>query len=130
MKISNFHPALKLFCSYILAIVFALIFTFWFSKFYEKVFNPPAFRYGLFYDRNQELIIGGFIFAYILFLPLFVYLFINKKRILFWLIGILIPFLFLLRSGLKELMWFAIFTIAGFLLGWLIKFTHKKLKKS
>lgn len=124
------HPfILKVIYAYILSIIFSILLILLFSKFYDLVFNPALFRYGWFYDRNQELVIGGIIFSYVFLLPLFVFLLISRKKIVIWLIGIIIPFLFLLKAGLKEILWFIIFTILGAVIGWLIKYVYKKLKK-
>ena len=114
--------------SYLLSILFALIFSPKFSFFYEKVLNPPKIGYGLFSGRNEELIVGGIIFSYIFFLPIFTLILMQKRQWLVWLIGIILTFIIVL-SEMNYIIWFFIFTIAGGLIGWLINLAIKKLKK-
>jgi len=115
--------------SYFLSVVISLIFLPLFSFFYDKVLNPPKVGYGLFFGRNEELIIGGIIFSYIFFLPLSTFILVHRKQLLVWLIGILFPFTMVLASGSKHLLWFVIFTLVGGLIGWLIKLAMKKFRK-
>jgi len=127
---SQEHPLiLKAVYSYVLSLLFSILLIPLFSEFYELIFTPPLVRYGWFYNRSQELVIGAIIFSYIFLLSLFIFLLIPRKKWLVWLIGIIIPFLFLLRAGWKEVLWLIILTIIGALIGWLIKYIYKKLKK-
>ncbi|MFA6393445.1 MAG: hypothetical protein WCW25_01025 [Patescibacteria group bacterium] len=114
--------------SFIAAIISSFIFSPVFRIFYDKVLNPPLVGYGFSYGRNEELIIGGIIFAYLFFLPLFVMVFIPRKQWLVWLILIFIPFTMVLSGGGKHLLWFFIFTITGGISGWLIKMIIKRMK--
>ncbi|MFA4833869.1 MAG: hypothetical protein WC619_03410 [Patescibacteria group bacterium] len=115
--------------SYLSSIIISLIFSPLFSFFYDKVLNPPKVGYGLFFGRNEELIIGGIIFSYLFFLPLFTFILAHKKQLLVWLIGASLPLTMALVGGSQHLLWFVIFTLAGGAIGWLIKLAMKKLKK-
>ncbi len=115
--------------SYLITITFSAIFTPLFMKFYDNILDKSTLGYGLFFGRREELIAGGLIFAYIFLLPLITFIFTNKRQWLIWLIGIIFPAYIIFSEG-KHILWFAIFTIAGGLIGWLIKFAIKKFKKN
>ena len=114
--------------SYLLSIFVSLIFSPLFSFFYDRVLKPPQVGYGLFFGRGEEIIIGGIIFSYIFFLPLFILILTSKKQWLSWLIGSILPS-FIFFSEKNYVIWFVIFTISGGLIGWLINITLKKLRK-
>ncbi|MFA6106612.1 MAG: hypothetical protein WC745_02955 [Patescibacteria group bacterium] len=76
-----------------------------------------------------DIKLNSFIFAYSFFLPLFITIFVSKRQWLAWLILIFIPFTMVLVGGQKHLLWFFIFTVAGGLIGWLIKMMIEKLRK-
>lgn len=114
--------------TYLLSIFVAFILSPVFKFFYDKVLNPPKVGYGLFFGRNEELIIGGIIFSYIFFLPIFTLVLMRKRQLLVWLIGIILPFVIIL-SEKNYIIWFIIFTLAGGLAGWLINLAMRKLKK-
>lgn len=84
----------------------------------------------MFYGRNEELVVGAIIFTYLFFLPLFISALVPKKQWLAWLILIFIPFTMVFKEGSKHLLWFVIFTLAGGLVGWLVKLIIKKLKNN
>ena len=116
--------------SLVAAIVGSFIFSSLFGKLNIYIFKPikTCGLSGL--DCLPALItIQNSIFAYIFFLPLFIMTFVHKKQWLVWLILIFIPFTMVLAEGSKHWLWFAIFTIAGGLIGWLINLAIKKLKK-
>ncbi|MDP2709301.1 MAG: hypothetical protein Q8O93_04670 [bacterium] len=112
------------------AIVSSLIFSPLFGKWYLFIFNP-IMTGGLegFGNLNSLIVIQNSIFAYLFFLPLFIMIFVPRKQWLAWLILIFIPFTMVLVGGSKHLFWFLIFTLAGGLIGWLIKLGIKKYKK-
>lgn len=118
---------LKSIASYLLSLFIAILFVPLFSEFYGQIFNPPIIGYGILGNVNEELMFSGFLFSYMFILPLVVNILVSKKMWLVWLVGIL-PFIIFIR-GLKEVLWFVIFTVLGALLGWLIKFLYKKFKK-
>ena len=115
--------------TYLLSIFVAFITSHFFSFFYDKVLNPPKVGYGLFYGRGEELIIGGIIFSYIFFLPLFTMILASRKIWLIWFAGVIIPVAIFFSEG-NYLLWFVIFTIAGGLIGWLIKLAIKEFQKT
>jgi len=115
--------------SFVAALISSFIFLPAFRIFYDKVLNPPLVGYGFFYGRNEELIVGGIVLAYLFFLPLFIMIFVSRKQWLAWLALIFIPFTMVLVGGQKHLLWFFIFTVAGGLIGWLVEVTIKRLKK-
>ena len=121
----------KIIYSYLITFLLALIFLKVFKEFYIWWFNPPRFSsiFSL-WDINFELSFTGFIYSFIFFLPLVIFIVIERKKLLIWSIGIFIPFLLIFAGGVKEIIWVVIFTIAGSLIGWLIKFAIKKLKKN
>lgn len=116
--------------SFIAAVISSFVFSPVFSKLYLFIFKP-ALTGGLAgLDNLAELgFIQNSIFAYLFFLPLFILIFVSKKRWLVWLILIFIPFTIVLVNGSKPLLWFTIFTLAGGLVGWLINLAVKKWKK-
>jgi len=101
-----------------------------FNDFYLLNFNPVKFNsmFSL-WSYDFDIRLNSFIFAFILFIPLFVLALIPKKQWLAWLVLTFVPFVFILVGGSKHLLWFAIFTLAGGLIGWLIKLAIKKFKK-
>ena len=113
---------------YLLSFFVALVFSPIFRFFYDKILNPPKVGYGLFFGRNEELIVGGIIFSYIFFLPFFTLIFQQKRQWLIWAIGIILPAV-IIFSEKNYILWFIIFTIAGGLIGWLINLAIKKFKK-
>lgn len=113
---------------YLLSILIALIFSPVFKFFYDKFLNPPNAGYGLFFGRNEELVVGGIIFSYIFFLPFFILILIRRRQWLAWLIGIILPMIIVLSEG-SYIFWLIIFTLTGGLLGWLINLGVKKFKK-
>jgi hypothetical protein len=112
------------------AIVFSLMFLFVFNNFYVSQFNPVMFNsmFSL-WSYGFDIKLNSFIFAYSFFLPLFITIFVSKRQWLAWLILIFIPFTMVLVGGQKHLLWFFIFTVAGGLIGWLIKMMIEKLRK-
>lgn len=124
-KISVFLTAIYV---YLISVFVALIFSPVFKLFYDKILNPPKIGYGLFFGRNEELIVGGIIFSYTFFLPLITLVLTKKIQWLVWLIGIILPLIIVL-SEMNYIIWFVVFTVAGALTGWLINLTMKKWKK-
>src|SRR3989338_3522676 len=90
---------------YILSTLFAFIFSPVFKFFYDKVLNPPKVGYGLFSGRSEELIVGGIIFSYIFFLPIFTLVLMQKRQWLVWLVGIILTFIIVL-SEMNYIIWF------------------------
>jgi len=122
---------LQAICSFVAAIISSFIFSSLFGKFYLFIFKPIPMCGLLGFGCPAILeVIQNAIFAYLFFLPLFVWFLVPKKQWLVWLILIFIPFTMVLVGGSKHLLWFIIFTIAGGLLGWLIKLAIKKFKKT
>ena len=116
--------------TYLLVIVFSLITLPFFKNFYDMQFKPVKFDSMFsFWGYKFDITLNSFIFASIFFLPLFVQILVSKKQWLVWLIGIIIPFAMVLVGGSKHIFWFVIFTIAGGIIGWLIKLAIKKFKK-
>lgn len=115
---------------YLSTILLALVFMKVFREFYVWQFNPPKFSsiFSL-WSNNFELNFTGFIYALIFFLPLSIFILMERKKLLIWLIGIFVPFLLIIAGGSKEIIWFIIFTLIGGLIGWLINIGIKKLKK-
>jgi hypothetical protein len=115
---------------YLSTILLALVFMKVFREFYVWQFNPPKFSsiFSL-WSNNFELNFTGFIYALIFFLPLSIFILMERKKLLIWLLGIFIPFLLIIAGGSKEIIWFLIFTVTGGLIGWLINIGIKKLKK-
>lgn len=115
---------------YLATLLSALIFMKVFREFYIWQFNPPRFNsiFSL-WSNNFELNFTGFVYAFIFFLPLVIFIFAERKRILIWLVGAVVPFLLIIAGYRKEILWFAIFTFAGGLAGWLINLAVKKFKK-
>lgn len=114
--------------SYALSIFVALIASPLFRIFYDKALNPPKVSYDLFFGRSEELTVGGILFSYIFFLPFFTSILVSKRQWLVWLIGAILPVMIFFSEG-KHLLWFVIFTLAGGVIGWLIKMTIKKMKR-
>lgn len=116
--------------SYLATLLSALIFMKVFREFYIWQFNPPRFSsmFSL-WSNNSELNFTGFIYAFIFFLPLVIFILTERKRILIWFVGVVVPFLLIIAGYRKEILWFVIFTLAGGLIGWLINLAIKKLKK-
>ncbi|MDD5031646.1 MAG: hypothetical protein PHR36_01210 [Patescibacteria group bacterium] len=116
--------------SFVAAIVGSIIFSTAFGKLYVFIFRP-ILTCGLSgFDCLPVLgVIQNSIFAYLFFLPLFVLVLVPKKQWLIWLILVFIPFTMVLVGGSKHLLWFVIFTLAGGVIGWLIKLVIKKFKK-
>ena len=112
------------------AIISSFIFSPLFGKLYLLIFNTILTGglegYGNF---GPFVVIQNSIFAYLFFLPLFILALVPRKQWLVWLILIFIPFTMVLSGGSKYLLWFAIFTITGGLIGYLINIAVKKLKK-
>jgi len=129
MEQKNKSIIFKAVTSYLVAIVFSAVFTPLFIKFYDSILDKSTAGYGLFFGRQEELIVGGYIFAYTFFLPLIIFIFVPKKQWLVWLIGIIFPAYIIFSEG-KDIFWFVIFTIAGGLIGWLIKLAIKKFQKT
>ncbi len=119
----------KAFITYLVSIIVSAVFIPLFIKFYDSILDKSNVGYGLFFGRQEELIVGGYIFAYTLFLPLIIFIFVGRKKWLVWLIGIIFPAYIIFSEG-KDILWFVIFTIAGGVIGWLIKFGIKKFKKA
>lgn len=117
--------------SFIAAVISSFIFSSLFGKLYTTFIFKPSLTGGLegLDNLRGPIIIQNAIFAYLFFLPLFILALVPKKQWLVWLILIFIPFTMVLVGGSKHLLWFAIFTLAGGLLGWLINLAVKKLKK-
>ena len=116
--------------SFVAAIISSFIFSPIFGKLNIYIFGPlkTCGLSGL--ECLPSLItIQDAISAYIFFLPLFILFFVTRKQWLSWLILIFIPFTIVLVGGSKNLLWFAIFTLAGGLIGWLINLVIKKFKK-
>ena len=101
-----------------------------FNNFYLSNFNPVKFNsmFSL-WSYGFDIKLNSFIFSFSFFLPLFVLALVPKKQWLVWLIFIFIPFTMVLVGGSKHLLWFVIFTLAGGVIGWLIKLAIKRLKK-
>jgi len=116
--------------SLIAAIIGSLIFLPIFNNFYLLNFNPIKFNsmFSL-WSYGFDIKLNSFIFAFSLFLPLSIFIFVQRKQWIIWIIFIIIPFLLALVGGNKHLLWFVIFTLAGGLIGWLINLGIKKLKK-
>ncbi len=116
--------------SFILSVISSFIFSPIFGKLNDYIFKPLK-TCGLsgFGCNNILGFIQNSIFAYLFFLPLYIMLVVPKKQWLAWLILIFIPFTMVLIGGSKHLFWFAIFTIAGGIIGWLINMAIKKFKK-
>ncbi|MEK7653043.1 MAG: hypothetical protein AAB358_00980 [Patescibacteria group bacterium] len=115
---------------YLLAIFAAAVFSSPFRKIYDIfVLEKSNVGYGFFSGRNEELIVGGLIFSFLFFLALFVSIFIEEKKWLIWLIGIILPITIIIQQESDYILWSIIFTLAGFVLGWLIRFIYKKIKK-
>ena len=116
--------------AYLATFLLALIFMKFFREFYVWQFDPSSFSsiFSL-WSNNFELNFTGFIYAFILFLPLVIFIFVKKRKILIWSIGAIIPFLLIIAGYRKEILWFVIFTLAGGLVGWLINLGIKRLKK-
>jgi len=113
---------LTTFCSYVASLLLALIFFKIFREVYVWQFNPPQFSSILsLWSNNFELNFSGFIYAYIFFLPLVILLILARKRLLAWVMGIIIPFFLVAPGGTKELFWFIILTLAGGAVGWLLR---------
>lgn len=128
MEQKNNSIVFKAVISYLVTIVFSAVFTPLFIKFYDSILDKSNVGYGLFFGRQEELIVGGYIFAYTLFLPLIIFIFVSRKQWLAWLIGIIFPVYIIFSEG-KDILWFVIFTITGGIIGWLIKLAIKKFKK-
>lgn len=117
--------------SYVATILMSILLSPIFGKLYIYVFKP--IRTGGLSGYGSALapfLLQSAIFAIPLLLPIFIFVFVSRKRIVFWLIGIIVPFTMFLSGGKKHMLWFAIFTIVGGLIGWLISLMIKKLKKS
>ena len=117
---------LTIFATLLLSFLFLSVFV----NFYVVQFAPVSFdsMYSL-WSNEFDIKLNGFILAYSLFLPLFTIVFVLKKRWLVWLLLIFIPFVLILIGGIKHLLWFFIFTIAGGLIGWLINVVIRKYKR-
>lgn len=116
--------------SFIGAVISSFVFSSLFGKWYDYIFKPIPFCGLSGLGCSSFLgVIQNSIFAYLFFLPLYIMLVIPKKQWLAWLILIFIPFTMVLIGGSKHLFWFAIFTIAGGIIGWLINMAIKKFKK-
>jgi len=116
--------------SFIAAVISSFIFSSLFGKLYLFIFRP-ALTGGLAGWDNLEALgfIQNSIFAFLFFLPLFILIFVSRRQWLVWLILIFIPLSIMLVGGSKYLLWLAVFTIAGGLIGWLINLAIKKFKK-
>lgn len=116
--------------SLVAATVCSFIFSSLFGKLYLFIFKP-ATTCGLSGLGCSDILgfIQNSIFSYLFFLPLFILVLVPKKQWLAWLILIFIPFTMVLVGGSKHLLWFVILTVAGGLVGWLIKLGIKKWKK-
>lgn len=129
MKNYNFYKnVIKI---YFLSLLMAIVFSPLFGKLYILIFKPLMTGgleglgnlKGLFYIQSA-------IFSLSFFIPLFIIIFLKQKKLLFWLIGIFIPFTMVLVGGKKHILWFIIFTITGVVLGWLAKWGVMKFKKT
>ena len=116
--------------SFAAAIISSFIFSPLFGRFYVYIFNP-IMTGGLegFGNFKTFVVIQNAIFAYLFFLPLFIWFLMPKKQWPAWLILIFIPFTMVLVGGSKHLLWFLIFTLAGGLAGWLIRTGMEKFRK-
>ena len=116
---------------YFLSLLTAVIFSPLFGKIYIWAFKPlmTGGLEGL-GDSMVLFYIQSAIFSLAFFIPLYTVFLINKKLLLVWLIGIIVPFAMAFVGGNKHLLWFVIFTVAGGIIGWLIKFSIKKFKKT
>lgn len=124
------HPLiLKAFYVYALTIILSLLLIPLSSEFYKLIFYQSAIGYGVLWNRDYDIIIGSIIFSIAFLLPLFIFLIIPRKKWLIWLIGAIIPFIILVTETGKDILWFAILTILGGLIGWLIKLVYTKIKK-
>lgn len=118
---------IKAIYTYLLAIVFSAIFSPIAGKIYILIFNPIDVG-GLWgwADWWVASFIQNTFFALPFFIPLFVMILVKRKQWLVWLIGALIVFAIFYLGESKESLWFLIFTLAGFLLGWVIKIVYQK----
>lgn len=116
--------------SFIAAVVSSFIFLPVFNDFYLSSFNPIRFNsmFSL-WNYKFDIKLNSFIFSLSFFLPLFILALVPKRQWLVWLILIFIPFTMVLVGGSKHRLWFVIFTLAGGLIGWLIRLTIRKFKK-
>ena len=107
---------------YLLTFVASFIFYPIFSGFYKYMFNLPKFEsmFSL-WSNESDLMISGLLFAMFLFLPLFVFILMPRKQWLVWIIPIILPVIIFFTEP-SYIFWFAVFTIVGGFLGWLIKF--------
>lgn len=116
--------------SYLVTVLLAIVFMKIFKEFYVWQFNPPKFNsmFSL-WSNNLEFNFSGFIYSFTFFLPLAIFIFVQRKKVLVWAVGIFIPFLLIIAGYKMEMLWFLIFTLVGGLIGWLINLAVKKFKK-
>ncbi len=106
---------LRIIIAFVLTVVLAIILTPFFGGLYDK-FSPPTGEW--FWGPSHSEYIPGFIIAYLFFLPLFIISLLEKKKIMWLLIGIS-PIIFLNLwevDGVELIMSFILFT-TGALLG-------------
>jgi len=128
MAKANDSIFIKAIYAYLLAIIFSMLFSPLFDKFYKSIsVTIPGGGFGVWGNWWVLGLIQNTFFALPFFLPIFVILFIKKWQWLVWLIGIFIPFTFAWVSGNRYLFWFLIFTLAGFILGWVLKLLYEKI---
>lgn len=115
---------------YFLAVVFTAVFSPLFGKFYGNIFtNIPGGGFGVWGNWWLLRFLQNSFFAWPFFLAFFTMALAAKKCWLVWLIGAVLPFAFFDLGDAKLSTWFIIFTICGFVLGWLVKFIYLKIKK-
>jgi hypothetical protein len=101
---------------YLLSLIVSLIFYYPFYKIYIYIFKPIVTAgVGMFsiYPEWFIKMFGSTIFAFYLFLPLFVFSLIKRKQWLVWFIGAVIPLLIALVGGTKDLFWALILSAIG-----------------
>ncbi len=114
---------------YVGSMALSLIFSGLMGKLYRYIEGPYLGRsIGVLSDMRMDTFIGGFLYAYLLFLGLFVGLYIKNKFLLTWLIGFLLVG-WISFGGWKYFLFAIAVSFVAFFLGKLISLVYKKIKK-
>jgi len=113
----------------VLLLVSVLVPSYFLASYIGGWYNQIDPQYGsLFFDSSDSVVVYGFIFSYIFFVPLIFELF-SKKNKNKWIIILLAPIiLFLLYTNTRLVYIFIITSIIGFLLAKIINFIVSKFK--
>ena len=116
---------------YIFSILVSLLFSPLFDKIYILILRPVEFGGDLYFPAPDwfEILLNGGLFAFYLFLPLFIFWLIEKRQWLIWFIGAIIPLSIALVGGLKDIICALVLTVIGYLLAQGILLIKKKMKK-